>query len=93
MAAAPDRPRLTGPADAEADARLTPWPSTPSLAARSSPAKPACAASSPARTLLSPGRFLTWGYYPDRALCRTPANSADTPAMDDCHPLAASTPH
>lgn len=89
MAAAPYRPRLTGPAGAEAEARLTALAQYAVFDGRvvtdEARLRRIIARHDPH---LYPGRFLTCVYNPDRALCRTPASSADTPAMGDCQPLA-----
>ncbi|MEV5200513.1 hypothetical protein [Streptomyces sp. NPDC053720] len=89
MAADTDRPRLTGPAGPEAEARLA------ALAQHAVFDGQVVTDEARLRRVIArhephlyPGRFLTCVYNPDRALCRTPASTADTPAMADCQPLA-----
>ncbi|MGW6911611.1 hypothetical protein [Streptomyces sp. NPDC054940] len=84
-----DRPTLTCPAGAEAEARLAEFARHTvfdgqvftdevrlcRIVARHDPH-------------LYPGTFITCVYNPDRAPCRTPAGPADTPVLADCQPLA-----
>jgi hypothetical protein len=84
-----DRPALTGPAGAEAEARLAEFARHAvfdgqvvtdevrlgRIVARHDPH-------------LHPGMFVTCVYPPERALCRTPSGPAETPVMADCQPLA-----
>ncbi|MCC0097618.1 hypothetical protein K7B10_23100 [Streptomyces flavotricini] len=89
MAADPDRPRLTGPAGVEAEARLT------ALAQYAVFDGKVVTDEARLRRIIArhdphlyPGRFLTCVYNPDRALCRPATTSPDIPAMADCQPLA-----
>ncbi|MGW7522669.1 hypothetical protein [Streptomyces sp. NPDC054783] len=89
MGADNDRPALTGPAGAEAEARLaelarhtvfdgqvvTDEARLRRIVARHD-------------THLYPGTFVTCVYNPDRALCRTPMGPAGQPVLADCQPLA-----
>ncbi|MEH0573920.1 hypothetical protein QBA54_05360 [Streptomyces sp. B21-108] len=90
MGADEDRPTLTGPAGAEAEARLAEFARTPPSTARSSLTKPACAALWPATT-----RTCTWGpSSPASTTPTAPCAALPTPPGDgrpvlaDCQPLA-----
>ncbi|MFD5451269.1 hypothetical protein [Streptomyces sp. NPDC127100] len=83
------RPKLTGPAGAEAEARLA------ELARHTVFDGQVVTDEARLRRILArhdthlyPGAFVTCAYNPDRALCRTPADRADQPTMADCQPLA-----
>ncbi|WP_420036103.1 hypothetical protein ACN2WE_31230 [Streptomyces sp. cg28] len=89
MTTDPDRPRLTGPAGAEAEARLA------TLAQHTAFDGQVVTDEARLRRIIArhdphlyPGRFITCVYNPDRALCRRPDATADTPAMGECQPLA-----
>ncbi|WP_089107753.1 hypothetical protein [Streptomyces hyaluromycini] len=89
MGADDDRPALTGPAGAEAEARLA------ELARQTVFDGQVVTDEARLRRILArhdthlyPGTFITCVYNPDRALCRTPAGAADQPVMADCQPLA-----
>jgi hypothetical protein len=89
MGADDDRLALTGPAGAEAEARLA------ELARHTVfDGQVVTDEARLRRTLarhdarLYPGTFITCVYNPDRALCRSPEASADQPVMADCQPPA-----
>ncbi|MFD8393735.1 hypothetical protein ACFV2N_32170 [Streptomyces sp. NPDC059680] len=84
-----DRPTLTGPAGAEAEARLA------ELARHTLFDGQAVTDEARLRRIAAhhdphvyPGTFVTCVYNPDRALCRTSADPGEHPAMADCQPLA-----
>ncbi|MFB7211752.1 hypothetical protein [Streptomyces sp. NPDC056255] len=85
MAADPDRPRLTGPAGARLTTLAQHTVFDGQVVTDEARLRRIMARHDPH---LYPGRFLTCVYNPDRALCRTPAAAADTPAMAECQPLA-----
>ncbi|WP_338785163.1 hypothetical protein [Streptomyces sp. DG1A-41] len=89
MGADPDRPALTGPAGAEAEARLAEFSRHTvfegQVVTDEARLRRILARHDPH---LYPGTFLTCVYNPDRALCRNPASPADLPVMSDCQPLA-----
>ncbi|MDX2544085.1 hypothetical protein ACOT81_20930 [Streptomyces sp. WI04-05B] len=84
-----DRPALTGPAGAEAEARLAAFARHTvfdgQVVTDEARLRRIIARHDPH---LYPGNFLTCVYNPDRALCRTPSGPAETPVMADCQPLA-----
>ncbi|MFF4402632.1 hypothetical protein [Streptomyces sp. NPDC001480] len=87
--AAEDRPALTGPAGAEAEARLAEFARHAAFDGQ------VVTDEARLRRILArhdphvyPGTFLTCVYNPDRALCRNPASATDQPVMADCQPLA-----
>ncbi|MFD6532114.1 hypothetical protein [Streptomyces sp. NPDC060184] len=84
-----DRPALTGPAGAEAEARLAEFARHTvfdgQVVTDEARLRRILARHDPH---LYPGTFLTCVYNPDRALCRTPSGPAETPVMADCRPLA-----
>jgi hypothetical protein len=84
-----DRPTLTGPAGAQAEARLA------ELARHTVFDGQVVTDEARLRRILArhdthvyPGTFVTCVYNPDRALCRSPQDPADQPALADCQPLA-----
>ncbi|MEV0186731.1 hypothetical protein AB0I54_47275 [Streptomyces sp. NPDC050625] len=89
MGADDDRPALTGPVGAEAEARLAELARHTVFDGQvvTDEARPRRIV---ARhdTHLYPGTFVTCIYSPDRALCRTPVGPAGQPVLADCQPLA-----
>ncbi|MGW2891839.1 hypothetical protein ACWDDN_42355 [Streptomyces griseoruber] len=89
MNADDERGALTGPAGAEAEARLA------ELARHTVFDGQVVTDEARLRRILArhnthlyPGTFITCVYNPDRAMCRAPGGPADQPVMADCQPLA-----
>lgn len=89
LLADPDRPRLTGPAGAEAEQRLAAFARHALFEGQ--------VVTDEARLLrimkrhdpaIYPGTFVTCVYNPDRAVCRPPADTSEQPELGDCRPLA-----
>ncbi|MDX3538142.1 hypothetical protein PV721_28110 [Streptomyces sp. MB09-01] len=85
----PDRPRLTGPAGAEAEQRLTAFARHALFEGQ--------VVTDEARLLrimklhdpaIYPGTFVTCVFNPDRALCRPAPGTSEEPELGDCRPLA-----
>ncbi|MCX5613428.1 hypothetical protein OHB39_38880 [Streptomyces sp. NBC_00047] len=85
----PDRPRLTGPAGAEAEQRLTAFARHAVFEGQ--------VVTDETRLLrimklhdpaIYPGTFVTCVFNPDRALCRPAPGTSEEPELGDCRPLA-----